>query len=285
MDLLLELKKRGVKAYFVTHGDYAGKGVFSTAYTVDSKVPLEAFDKVHGVKADLVFDKGGFTGEDVKVLNPAYIHKIAASKLETYQIFSKYQPKSIICRSKSEVLAAAAQMPGDILVVKEPDEYVNGISVNGGKFVYIGPRAEVLAGLPDRYPQMVQEFVDTSIGIENLADGVHDVRVEIGGGEIWGGTLRIPAAGELKANVAQGGTRRRLSPDEIPAEAKKIALEIDHYFAHYPRHYSIDFAHTTTGWKLIELNNNPGLSPLGLSPQAKYITEKLADYLVANSAA
>jgi glutathione synthase/RimK-type ligase-like ATP-grasp enzyme len=157
---------------------------------------------------------------------------------------------------------------------------VNGITTNGGQFVYIGLREKVLAELPERYPLMVQEFVDTSVGIENLADGVHDVRVEIGGGEIWGGTLRMPAPGELKANVAQGGTRRRLFPDEIPERAREIALEIDTYFAHYPRHYSIDFANTASGWKLIELNNNPGLSPLDLSPQAKHIAEKLADYLV-----
>jgi glutathione synthase/RimK-type ligase-like ATP-grasp enzyme len=231
------------------------------------------------VKVDLIFDKGGFNGQDIMVLNPSFVHQIAASKLETYRHFGKYQPKTVLCASREETVKAAAEMPGDLIVVKEPDEYVNGTSSNGGKFVYIGSREKVLAELPERYPVMVQEFVDTSIGIENLADGVHDVRVEIGGGEIWGGTLRMPAPGELKANVAQGGTRRRLFADEIPAEAKKIALEIDHYFAKYPRHYSIDFAHTTHGWKLIELNNNPGLSPIDLSPQAKYITEKLADYL------
>lgn len=280
LDLLLTLKERGAQAYFVTHGSYAGQGVFNTAFTADSKQPVEAFERLTDVKVDLVFDKGGFTGEDVMVLNPEYVHKLASSKLETFKHFGRYQPKTVVCASREELVKAARAMDGDRIVVKEPDEYVNGVVSNGGNFVYIGAREQVLAELPDRYPLMVQEFVDTSVGIENLVDGVHDVRVEIGGGEIWGGTLRTPPPGELKANVAQGGTRRRLFPDEIPAEARKLALEIDTYFANYPRHYSIDFAHTPQGWRLIELNNNPGLSPLSLSPQAQHITKQLADYLL-----
>ncbi|HEX3081782.1 MAG TPA: hypothetical protein VHQ86_00870 [Candidatus Saccharimonadia bacterium] len=279
-DVLLGLKTRGVAAYFVTHGSYAGKGVFREAYTADAKVPLAKLTRERNVKMDLVFDKGGFEAVDVMVLNPPEVHQVTASKGETYRLFGKYQPTTTLCTDRAEVEVAAAALPGDMIVVKEPDEYVDGVVSNGGKFVYIGARAEVLGQLPDRYPLLVQEFVDTSVGVPGLTEGAHDVRVEIGGGEIWGGTLRIPPAGQLKANVAQGAERRRLTPAELPPEVKKLALEIDKHFAAYPRHYSLDFIHGRQGWKLIELNNNPGLSPIDFSPQAEYITGRLIEYLI-----
>jgi glutathione synthase/RimK-type ligase-like ATP-grasp enzyme len=175
---------------------------------------------------------------------------------------------------------ALSEVSGDIVVVKEPHEYVDGVVSNGGKFVYIGDRKTVLQQLPERYPLLVQEFVDSSIGIDELANGVHDMRVEIGGGTIWGGSLRTPAPGELRANLAQGGTRRRLSAEEIPPEVRQLALEIDTFFERYPRYYSLDFAHTTLGWKLFELNSNPGLVPASQSPQAQQIMKQLATYLI-----
>src|SRR5688572_25896293 len=79
IDLLLSLKAGGAKAYFVTHGGYAGKGVFTTAYRANSQQPVEAFEQVSDVKADLVFDKGGFTSEDVMVLNPVFVREVASS--------------------------------------------------------------------------------------------------------------------------------------------------------------------------------------------------------------
>ena len=274
LDLLLSLKARGAKAYFATdNSTYVGRGVFTKAYTTDSKVPVEEFELVRDIKADLVFEKGGFVGAGVLVLNPEFVHRITSSKLETYKYFAKYQPRTVICANQQAVERAIEDMPGELVVVKEPVS-------NRGQAVQIGKKAQILHQVPQRYPIIVQEFIDTSVGIKGYVEGIHDVRIKIAGGEVLAGMIRTPAPGEYRANLAQGGTARHLYVDEIPPEAFKLAREIDCYFEKYPRYYAIDFAYTANGWKLIELNSKPGFAPLAESPQAKYGTEKLADYLI-----
>ncbi|GAC1370162.1 MAG: hypothetical protein NVSMB39_2770 [Candidatus Saccharimonadales bacterium] len=273
-DLLLALKSRGVQAYFATGlNTYLGEGRFSEAFTADAKVSVEELTRVPQVKADLVFEKGGFTADDVPVLNPPLVRQITASKAETYKNFSKYQPKSFICADRAAVEWAFADTPGELIVVKEPES-------NGGRAVLIGPKAQILQQAPQTYPLIVQEFMDTSVGVPGFVEGIHDVRVKIGGGRVFGGMIRKPAPGEYKANLAQGGTAVHLKPMDLPPEALELALEIDCFFEKYPRYYALDFANTPQGWKLIELNSKPGLSPGDVSPEAKLIIDELADYLV-----
>lgn len=275
VDLLLTLRKLGADAYFATgNNTYAGNGVFTTAYTSDRKVPIKQFQSFSNIKANLVYDKGGFKGEDVLVLNNPFVHAIASDKIETYKHFSEYQAVSFACYSHEELTHALEKVKSERVVIKAPVS-------NGGNKVFIGKKTELLSKNLPHYPLLVQEFIDTSIGIKGLVDGVHDIRVKLGGGNIWGGTLRQPAKGELRANVAQGGTERHLWPEEIPADVKHLAIRIDGYFKDYPRYIAADFANTPEGWKLIELNNKPGLSPIDSNPQSKHITTTLAQYLLS----
>jgi glutathione synthase/RimK-type ligase-like ATP-grasp enzyme len=275
VDLLLALKERGANAYFAAGNEtYMGNGLFTQAYTSAQKVPIRAFRTVANITADFVYDKGGFVrAEDVAVLNPTFVHTITANKAETLKHFAQYQPTSTLCTDLDQLTQAVKALPGTMAVIKRP-------TGSGGNGVYIGTKEALLSNMPSGYPLLAQEFMDTTIGIGNFVQGIHDLRIKIGGGEIWGGTLRVPAPGEYRANVAQGGKERHLFPDEIPSEARSIALEIDRFFAPHPRYYAIDLANTTQGWRLIELNSKPGLSPVYLSAQAKHITGKLADYLV-----
>ncbi|HVQ44830.1 MAG TPA: hypothetical protein VMT30_07790 [Candidatus Saccharimonadia bacterium] len=275
LDLLLAIKARGAMAYFATDtATYLGDGNFKVAYTAETKKPVREFTKVGDIRAGLVLEKGGFTADDVVVINPPFVNRVAESKSETYRIFGQYQPLTIVCGNRRELERAMDRVQGDLVVVKHPVS-------SGGESVYIGTRAEVLGEAPDAgYPLLVQEFMDTSVGIEGIAPGIHDLRVKIGGGQILGGMVRVPAPGEYRANRKQGGSIQHLYPDEIPAEAKRMALEIDRYFADYPRFYCVDMANTTRGWKLIELNHKPGLSPASVSPQAAFVNEKIAEYLI-----
>jgi len=281
LDLLLAIKARGADAYFATNNTYfekdtetyLGQGVFKTAYTADKKVPVPEFEVVHDLKADLVLEKGGFSGKDIVVINPDFVNHVAESKSETYKHFGKFQPETIICDDHAEYMAALEKLKGELVVVKEPVS-------SGGESVYIGSRAEVKASAPEHYPLLVQEFMDTSVGIEGITDGIHDLRIKLCGNRIIGGMVRVPAPGEYRANRKQGGKIKHLFAEEIPAEAVKIAMEIDHYFAKYPRFYCIDLANTTNGWKLIELNHKPGLSYDHESPAASSVNEKIAEYLI-----
>ncbi len=274
LDLLLLIKARGAQAYFVTDmTTYLGNGVFSRGYTTDRKVPVDEFKVNKNIKADIVLEKGDFIATDVKVLNPVFVSHITESKIETYKFFSKYQPETIICKDNVELIAAIQKIESELIVVKEPVSY-------GGIAVQIGTRENVIKNISDNYPMIVQEFLDTSVGIKGMTDGMHDLRIKLGNGRVWGGTLRIPKLGEYRANVSQGGSERHLFPNEIPIEVINLALEIDSFFADYPRYYALDFANTPNGWKLIELNSKPGLSPVSFSEQSRSITESLADYLI-----
>jgi glutathione synthase/RimK-type ligase-like ATP-grasp enzyme len=275
MDFLLSLKAHGADAYFATdNATYQGNGQFSVAFTTDQKVPLSQLQKVTNVTADVVYDMANFTGSGVKVLNTSLVQTITASKSETYKHFASYQPFSIVCHDQTQYLREVRAMPGRIVVVKKP-------TGSGGHGVRIAPKQVALDNLPLQYPVLVQAFMDTSCGIDGYVAGMHDMRVKMGGGTVWGGTLRTPAIGEYRANVAQGGTEKHLFPSEIPEAAIQMAVEIDRYFAGGPRYYAIDLANTPDGWKLIEINGKPGLSPVSMSAQARHITDMLASYLVS----
>jgi glutathione synthase/RimK-type ligase-like ATP-grasp enzyme len=276
-DLVLLLQAKGATAYLATDpATYMGDGVFSTVYAITEKVTVEDFKPVHNVKADLVYDKGGFEATDVPVLNPPYVRKITTSKSEMYKHFPQYQPQSIICNNEAELISSTTTLNPDngLVVAKE-------LTGDGGKAVFIGTNEEVLAkAKAATYPLIAQEFVDTSGGIPGYIEGMHDLRIMIGGGNVWSGKFRWPKQGDYRANVGQGGGERYLSVDEIPPEAIALAKEIDSYFKDYDRYIAADFALTTKGWKLIELNSKPGLTPADFSDISRHTLECLADYLI-----
>lgn len=275
--MLLALKSRGVDAYFVTDNNtYRGYGIFTKAYTLNTKTTVEKLIKVDNLHVDLVFDRGGFIGRDVLMINPPIITKIAQSKIEMYKYFTGLQPYSLVSHNKGEAVAAAEKIPGDKIVVKEPEG-------SGGKEVYIGDKEKVLAELPDRYPILIQEFLDTSPGIPGIVEGVHDVRVSLCGGDVISYYIRSAKEGEQRANVAQGGKMLYLDAKEVPADLLRTVQSIDRLFHRYPRYYSIDFMNTAKGWKMVEINSYLGLMPWGDSREAQSTLDKLANYLAAEA--
>ena len=277
-DLVLILQELGARAYFTTdNSTYIGEGVFTKGYTLLAKGPVESMRKMGEFKADLVFDRGLFTGSGVKVLNPEFVSRVGEDKITTYELFGHFQPFSVPCYSKSELLKAFDNIDGNLIVVKEPKGC-------GGHGVYIGTRQEVLREIPDIYPLLAQEYMDTSVSYPGYKNGIADMRIEVGGGEIWGCYIRIPKPGSYKANVAQGGSKIILTHNDVPKDLLKIVKEIDSYFKGYPRFYGVDFAHTIDGWKLIEINTvRLGIVAMSAGPGSKYTLYKLANYLIDNA--
>jgi glutathione synthase/RimK-type ligase-like ATP-grasp enzyme len=272
-DLMLALKERAVDVYLLTdNNSYLGDGKFSVAYTIDNKRELSNLIKVENISVNLVFNRGNFTGQDVFMINDPVVYKIGMNKIEMHKYFSKFQPLSFPCNNREELEAAFQKIEGDKVVVKEPEGY-------GGKDVYIGTKAEVLNKLPDRYPLLVQEFLDTSAGIPGLVNGVHDIRLSICGGELIGCYIREAKEGELHSNVSLGGTMKFLDVSNVPAEVWQAAKEIDGFFKQYPRYYSIDFMFTAKGWKMLELNPLLALLPVTDGEEAVKTLTRLADYL------
>lgn len=273
-DMLLALKARGIDAYFVTdNNSYHGDGLFDTAYTTDRKTSIGHLKVVHDIQADLVFDRGGFIGRDVVTVNPSRLLKMGNNKIEMYRHFGSFQPRSAVCSTRQEVEAAFSRLEGDKIVVKEPEGC-------GGKEVYIGDKADVLRQLPDSFPVLVQEFMDTSAGIPGYVEGVHDVRLSVCGGQIIGYYIRSARPGSYHSNVSQGGTMTFYDVSHVPRELRRAVQSIDNHFRAMPRYYAIDFMYTTKGWKLVELNPYLALLPSTDGEEACKTSAMLADYLV-----
>jgi hypothetical protein len=277
-DLFFALRHKGVEVYFATDNNtYKGYGTFATVYTLEQGGTVGDLKPVSNVHVDVVFDRGGFIGRDVAMINPSIITKIAQSKIEMYEYFAELQPFSIVSHSKDEVAAVADELGGDKIVVKEPEG-------SGGNEVYIGTKEEVLEEMPDdHFPVLVQEFLDTSVGVPGQIKGPHDVRVALCGSEVISYYVRQPEDGKLHANVAQGGKMLYFDVDEVPAELTKVVRAIDDLFIEHPRYYSLDFMHTPKGWKLVEINSYLGLMPRSDGSQAVKTLEKLSSYLAAEA--
>jgi glutathione synthase/RimK-type ligase-like ATP-grasp enzyme len=275
-DLLLLLKKNGVRAYFATdQATYMGNGVFSEAYTLTAKGSVDDLVRVPFVRADVVYDRAGFQAHDVLVINPEEVMYLGNDKTAMYETFGKYQVFSVVCNTPAELHKAMNQITTDKVVVKEPVG-------TGGNGVFIGERTKVLADIAEaglEYPLLAQSFMDTSVGVPGFVEGTHDLRIEMGNGEVWGCYARTPKAGELRANMHLGGSAHRIPRNKVPKGAVALAKRIDAYFGNAPRYYALDFANTTEGWKLIELNCWPGLGQLHDAPEVKYVLTKLAAYL------
>lgn len=272
-DLMIALRDRGIDAYLVTDNNtYLGYGTFSVAYTIpDTKTSLNNLTRVEHVMVDLVFDRGGFIGRDVLTINNSFVQKVGTNKIEMYQRFAEFQPKSVICKSETETVAAIESMEGDTVVVKEPESY-------GGHHVYIADKQTLLNKLPSSFPLLVQEFLDTSLGVPGLATGVHDIRLSMCGGELIGCYVRQAKPGVLHSNVAQGGKMIFMDVAEAPEEPVRMAKEIDTLFQEYPRYYSVDFVNTAKGWKMLEINALLALLPLTDGEEATKTCDRLADY-------
>ena len=274
-DLILALEKRGLDVYLATNNNtYIDYGVFSTAYKINGKAPLDKLIAVNNVRADLVFDRGGFIGRGVQTINTPFVQKIGMNKIEMYKHFAKFQGFSAICQNHDEVVKAFHDIEGARVVVKEPEGY-------GGHEVYIGYKDEILNQLPDRYPLLIQEFLDTSIGVPGYATGVHDVRLSMCGGVLIGCYVRQAKPGSLHSNVSQGGKMIFMDVNEAPLAVVGAAKEVDKLFEAAPRYYSVDFVNTPKGWKMLEINPYLALLPVTDGPEAIKTMEKLADYLVA----
>jgi hypothetical protein len=276
LDLLLRLRGRGVDAFFVTEeSEYIGGGFFRRTYSMDRPGrPGELMER-HYLRADLVYDRGGFSGTGVAVVNsPAFV-ELTNCKARVYEQFGHLQPFTELCHDRAQLELALRMTSSNLAVVKVP-------TGEGGEGVGIGSPEAILAkvlGWP--YPLLVQEFMDTSIGVPELGvEGYHDLRVKIIDGRVVGGTIRQPKPGEYRANFKIGGKSTQLSRHDIPPAALELTKEVDSHFGDEPRHYALDCGNTTAGYQLIELNPWPGLAPSGFSPTSAYIMKELTASLV-----
>ena len=179
---------------------------------------------------------------EVKVLNDPFIEDVCNDKYLTYLFLKRYVPTTVA--SIKEI----GKIKSDFIVVKPRFGA-------GGRSVRIRKRNSVKALQKDF---LLQEFVDTSSGVEGLVKGVHDLRLVILNGRTLDFYARKPRKG-LISNISLGG--RFVKVDRIPASAKRMGRYVDKKLRKfYPRLYSVDllFDKNQRPW-ICELNAHPGL--------------------------
>jgi glutathione synthase/RimK-type ligase-like ATP-grasp enzyme len=275
-DLAKAIRSRGGEFVILRGSDtYMGGNLFSGGwrFTGDAYVRTDDF-----VTVDLIYNKGATLkpDDDARIVNKAAFDAVCAHKMRTYALFPELFPRTVLAGGEAEALEAIASMKTDILVLKPAEGW-------GGKKVWIGPKKDAHEYL-EPYPVMIQEYIDTSGGIPGITDGKHDFRLIMMNDRVLLTYARLPAEGGYISNVSKGGSVRHVPIERRPAAAVALAQNVDRALASYgDRLYSIDCGLDKSGeWKIIELNDHPGLSPRGdCGEEADAYYGSLADFFLA----
>jgi len=138
-----------------------------------------------------------------------------------------------------------------------------------GKDVIVADRNN----LPEKISKntVVQEFINSSKGIQNITDDIHDLRIIITNGKIDHCHVRNPKKGSLIANVSLGGKKKFIPNELIPSSAIKIVKKVDKLLEkYYPRIYSIDFIFDKDHKPyIVECNSSPTIKRYAYGRYAK----------------
>lgn len=200
--------------------------------------------------------------EQVTLINNPIIDEFCWDKKIVSEIFHEYTPNTFLVNTINGLKTILPELKSDKIVIKP-------------RYGTLGH--DVIITEKDKLPEkierntLVQEFIDTSKGIDGVIKGYHDLRVIIINGKVDHAHIRTPKKGFLAANVALGGKKIFIKNEHIPKKALFIAKKVDRLFKHIkPRMYSIDFLIDNKGRAyIVECNSQPMID--------KYAFGKYAD--------
>lgn len=215
------------------------------------------------IKPDLIYDKtGGRSADDTtraliisryRFMDDPAFTLFANNKYETSRALPQHFKAYHKFSNTEEFSGFLKTFTGERLVIKP-------VVGSGGQGVHIVSKEEA-AGLSLTFPVIVQEFIDSSHGIPGITDTYHDLRLVFIGDELVYAYVRTPKAGSFLANIAQGGSMKIVSGDELPKTLAPIIDDTRKLFARFPQKtYTIDVMFDETGrpW-IIEFNTMPGM--------------------------
>ncbi len=254
---------------------YLGDNKFSHAWVFDGTWFMRKEGPVH---ADFVWNKGRkLQTPEMRQVNNPKMEEICLDKWKTYELFSHLMAKTIHVENKGKLADALKELRTERVTLKP-------LSGFGGFNVLIGSREEVSAK-NTMYPCIVQEFVDTSGGIPDIVDEMHDFRIISLNGAVGLCYIRTPPPGMFTANVSQGGKEIEVPPEKIPPEPLQALAEVDRVFSKYlPRIYTVDMGRDKSGkWFVFEINGKPGFSPMETGESYPPFYRKLGGLLLENA--
>lgn len=233
--------------------------------------PFFRFERLNG-KHEIYYDGKPFQGVDIVLGRPNFIeepslhaHTIALleeagypvvngveamlaskNKLVQHEGFIRHNlpsPRFAIVGSLKEVRSVAKAIGFPLIVKVAFGTHGKGVFYCENLETFL-PIVDYLL-IRDGNPLIIEEFVEEA--------NRRDIRAIVVGNDILGAMERIAPAGDIRANMAQGGTAEAttLSSEEeslVLNAAKAFKLDIA----------GIDFLRTKNGPLLIEVNANPG---------------------------
>ena len=186
----------------------------------------------------------------ISVINHPFIDEFCWDKKIVAELFPEHCPKTFVVNTRAGLEKVLPEIKSEKVVLK-PRYGTLGANVV----------IEDKKNLPKLIEEntIVQEFIDTSKGINGVTDGLHDMRLFMINGKVDHTHIRIPKKGLYTANVALGGKKVFVPNNKIPKKAIKIAKEVDRFFKNfYPRIFSVDFLFDEKGNPyIVECNSQP----------------------------
>ncbi len=256
VEIIKALKEKGVATYIVRANSYNGKGVFSKYSFWNGKNFIPKNEKI---KVNLIYNKDNLNTipkiTDCPIINNLEFDEICRDKLKTAEFFPEFSTKTILANSYNEALKALEKIPGEKIVLKERFG-------EEGRGIFVINKTKIKKDLYKNWKNiLVQEFMDSSIGIKGISKGMHDISANIINDKILNGLLREPKKRSYLANIALGGSSKFISKKQMPEEMKQALKKINKKLSKfYPLIARADFMNTTKGFRLIEINSRPGLA-------------------------
>ena len=229
------------------------------------------------IKADVIFNKGGFADHPncPKLVNSRQFLSVGGDKIRQAEVFKDLMPKTEVVYSYAQAVNYLRSRPKR-LVVKPPN-------LNGGKGIQFVEKPQHLVVDDDHQPPFViQDFIETDIGIPQLVSGRHDLRIYMLNKLPIYMSIRTPTGDKLAANTKQGGQISYYRADKIPTEVKRLCQIIDKRLKPYGRRfYSSDFVRDNQGaWWLLEINARPAMPTFDVNPEAEAVCRRIANFLL-----
>jgi glutathione synthase/RimK-type ligase-like ATP-grasp enzyme len=272
-------------AYFSELADEEGVELFMAKYTWYSDGDLDKawrFDdgwkKVKDIELDAAQDKfksdeGTLElkrkiSKELAIINDPELEILCKDKLRTFERFQDYTPET---RKASENNIEAMLEEYGKIVLKPRRAY-------GAEGIYVIEEGEEIPGI-ENGEYIVQRYIDSSDGIKRLVDGSHDLRGIVVNGTLLGAYIRYNEDSEI-SNVSEGGTKKALSLEEFPEDAKEIVQEVNDELDYSPAIFSVDLFYDEEGqpW-IVELNGKPGLNFFGDEEVKKQVTPIMKELL------
>lgn len=253
------LSRHNVITYFVRGDSYLGSGVFSHGWSFDHQDTLVAQEGA--IHADLIWNRDDKNTipriNDCFVINNPDFDELCVDKFKTFEKFPDISPKTALIHTYQSFLELAQEwnLRGSERVVLKKNYETEG------RGIVIKPVKKITKNDYLEWGDiLVQEFMDSSIGIPGIVKGLHDLRITMVNGRAINSFIRTPKKGSLLANVSQGGKGTSIELEQIPDSALELVEKITIHMAdYYPSVCAVDIMNTDKGYKLIELNSRPGL--------------------------